>query len=64
MSDPRMTCPQCGEAMNHHANKIDYSRLELEGTPSGSFEEVIEEVHTCPHCGRIELRPEGGNSRA
>jgi hypothetical protein len=49
-SDPRrpILCaqPNCGAEMNQHATKIDY-RGE---TPE------LQEVHTCPGCGRTELR--------
>ena len=40
-----MIC-ECGAEMNHHAMKIDYS---IE-------DGVMQEVHTCPVCGRSELR--------
>jgi len=56
MSKHRMICPVCGAEMNHHATKIVYSVDE----PT-SVDEVLggaaKEVHTCPRCGRIELRP-------
>jgi len=42
----KMICPDCGAEMNHHAMKIDYRTEDLE----------VVEVHTCPKCGRIELR--------
>ena len=41
-----MVCPECGAVMNHHAMKIDYS----------VEEGALQEVHTCPECGRSELR--------
>jgi predicted RNA-binding Zn-ribbon protein involved in translation (DUF1610 family) len=50
-----MICPSCGAEMNHHALKIEYGvddpedfELNLGG--------VLKEVHTCPNCGRTELR--------
>jgi len=46
MNKPKMICPVCGAEMNHHATKIDYS------VDDG----VVQEVHTCPHCGDVELR--------
>jgi C4-type Zn-finger protein len=46
MHKPKLICPVCGAEMNHHAMKIDYS------VDDG----VVQEVHTCPHCGDIELR--------
>jgi len=51
----KMTCPDCGAEMNHHAMKIDYG---VDG-PAGVdaiFGGVLNEVHTCPECGKTELR--------
>lgn len=43
--------------MNHHADKLDYSAPPAE--PAGSAPEgVVKQVHTCPKCGNIEMRPE------
>ena len=53
----KMICPDCGSEMNYHAEKIDYTAaltdpdaidLDLGG--------VLEEVHTCPGCGRTGTR--------
>lgn len=52
--EPPMICPECGAVMNHHANKIDYS-VEEPGDDS-IFGGALQEVHTCPNCGRIEMR--------
>jgi len=46
MSRPKLICPECGSEMNQHAMKIDY-RGEIP---------ILQEVHTCPGCGHIELR--------
>jgi transposase-like protein len=46
MHKSKMTCPNCGAEMNHHAMKIDYRT----GDPE------LQEVHTCTGCGRTELR--------
>ena len=46
MNKPKLICPVCGAEMNEHAMKIDYS------VDDG----VVQEVHTCPHCGDVELR--------
>jgi rRNA maturation endonuclease Nob1 len=54
MNKPKLICPECGAEMNHHAMKIDYSVDEALIDPV--FEGVVEEVHTCPHCGHISLR--------
>jgi predicted RNA-binding Zn-ribbon protein involved in translation (DUF1610 family) len=55
MSDKEpMICPHCGATMNHHATKVDYN---VEATAADEvFGGALEEVHTCPGCGRIELR--------
>lgn len=55
MSNPKMICPDCGAEMNHHAVKIDY------GVDDPKFVDVVfggalKEAHTCPECGRAELR--------
>ena len=45
-SKSQMICTDCGAEMNHHAMKIDYR------TEDGA----LQEVHTCPECGRSQLR--------
>ena len=52
--EPPMICPNCGAVMNHHATKIDYS-VETPGDDE-VFGGTLQEVHTCPRCGQIELR--------
>ena len=53
----RMTCPKCGAAMNHHADK-----LVAPVDPSAAvdvdpvFGGVIQEAHTCPACANVEFR--------
>ncbi len=53
----KMICPDCGIEMNYHAEKIDCTAaltnpdaidLDLGG--------VLEEVHTCPGCGKTGTR--------
>ena len=48
-----MTCPVCGNLMNHHADKLDYSESGSSGPGSGG---VVKEVYTCPRCWNVELR--------
>jgi len=55
MSQPKMTCPDCGAEMNHHATKIDYG-VDDRAVVDPVFGGVLKEVHTCPNCGRTELR--------
>ena len=55
MPKPKMICPNCGAEMNHHAMKVDYSD-EDSANVDPAFGGVLKEAHTCPHCGRTELR--------
>jgi ribosomal protein S27AE len=48
-----MTCPACGTAMNHHADKLDYAESGGAGAGLGG---VVKEIHTCPRCGNVESR--------
>jgi predicted RNA-binding Zn-ribbon protein involved in translation (DUF1610 family) len=57
MVQNKMTCPDCGTEMNHHAMKIDYaSAIDAPEDIDPIFYGVLQEAHTCPNCGRIELR--------
>jgi ribosomal protein S27AE len=52
-----MLCPDCGVEMNHHADKVDYNAglddpIEIDPVYGG----VLEEAHTCPRCGRTQVR--------
>jgi predicted RNA-binding Zn-ribbon protein involved in translation (DUF1610 family) len=53
----KMICPDCGREMNQHAEKIDYSVTpdDLNETDA-DFGGVVEEVHSCPSCGKTETR--------
>jgi len=56
----RMTCEECGVEMNCHAEKIDYSAAaEESGAFDADFGGRLEEVHSCPACGKTETRPAG-----
>lgn len=52
---PAMTCPRCGAAMNHQANKLrePATREEAEASPAG----VVVVVFACPNCGWIASTP-------
>lgn len=55
-----MKCEECGAEMNCHAEKVDYSsEAEESGAFDADFGGVVEEVHTCPACGKTETRPAG-----
>jgi ribosomal protein S27AE len=58
MSENRkMTCPDCGVLMNHHASKIDYaSALDDAEAIDPDLGGIVEEAHTCPACGLTRLR--------
>jgi predicted RNA-binding Zn-ribbon protein involved in translation (DUF1610 family) len=51
----KMICPECGAEMNHHAMKVDYG-IDAPGMVDPIFGGVLKEAHTCPECGRTELR--------
>ena len=51
----KMICPDCGADMNHHAMKIDYG-IDNPTILDLVFGGVLKEAHTCPQCGRTELR--------
>ena len=55
MAKLKMICPDCGAEMNHHAMKIAYS-IDDPKLVNAVFDGVIKEVHTCPECGRTEMR--------
>jgi hypothetical protein len=47
-----INCPGCGAAMNHHADKF----VETGDTATRGFAGAVIEIHTCPHCGKVESR--------
>ena len=52
-----MKCPDCGSEMNYHADKLDYSAaVAPDGAADVELGGVIQQVHTCPDCGRTEMR--------
>jgi hypothetical protein len=54
----KMICPECGVEMNQHAEKIDYTAaLENPEAMDEDFGGVLEEAHSCPVCGKTEMRP-------
>lgn len=48
----KMKCPRCGVDMNFHAEKVSYEA----GPIDPDFGGVLEEAHSCPQCGRTEVR--------
>ncbi len=59
MTPGPMLCPHCGIAMNHHADKVDYTAGEDSAAALSACEGLVLAVFTCPRCGDIETRPEG-----
>jgi predicted RNA-binding Zn-ribbon protein involved in translation (DUF1610 family) len=55
MSKTKMICPDCGAEMNHHAMKIDYG-VDDPAVVDAALGGAVKETHTCPECGRTELR--------
>lgn len=51
----KMICPDCDAEMNHHALKIDYG-CEEPASVDPVFGGLLNEAHTCPECGKTELR--------
>lgn len=53
-----MKCPECGDEMNHHADKVvppsDPAGLQPADLVLGG---VVQEAHACPRCGAIAMRP-------
>jgi len=49
-----MTCSACGMPMNQHAQKVDFTSG---ATADPVFFGTAQEVHQCPRCGNVELRP-------
>lgn len=42
-----MKCPQCGHAMNHHANKLLMDSFAI----NEDYREQALVAFSCPHCG-------------
>jgi predicted RNA-binding Zn-ribbon protein involved in translation (DUF1610 family) len=56
----RMLCPGCGAEMNPHAEKpvVPAGAGELTHV-EWTLGAVVEEIHQCPECGRVESRRQG-----
>jgi uncharacterized C2H2 Zn-finger protein len=60
-----MTCPKCGTAMNHQADKLVQPVTDEEAAAVGSaLDGVVERVFACPGCGWIDSRRESGEPPA
>ena len=57
MAAQKMICPNCGGAMNHHANKIDQiATARDQGAIDLELGGVVKEIHSCPKCGESASR--------
>jgi hypothetical protein len=54
---PGVTCPKCGNKMNHHADKVDYSAALDPKTADPDIGGLLAEFHTCPSCKLVVERP-------
>ena len=53
----RIRCPGCGEEMNRHAEKVDYTAgLAEPQAVDPDLGGVVQELHQCPNCGNIVAR--------
>ena len=60
MAREKVICKDCGTEMTHHADKLDYAAAIREpDAVDPALGGVLEEVHTCPECGEIEIRRGG-----
>jgi len=52
-----MSCPRCGAAMNHHADKVLlFNEAEEAGSTHSATGGFVEEIHACPNCGASASR--------
>ena len=55
-----MTCPKCGNAMNHQADKLVQPVTKEEAAAlTPALDGVLVVVFACPNCGWIESRRDG-----
>ena len=60
MPSKPMICPECGVAMNHHAEKLVDPRDAHEAARlDPALGGIIEEMHACPQCGSGQSRQVG-----
>ncbi len=61
----KLSCPECGKAMNCHAEKVDYgAALANPEAMDPAFGGVLEEFHCCPTCHLTVQRIRGDGSEA
>lgn len=53
----KMICPNCGAEMNRHADKLNVTAaLTDPQAVDPALGGIVEEVHTCPQCGKTATR--------
>ena len=56
-----MICPSGGVEMNHYAEKLVHPREPQEASAMDPIlGGMVEEIHTCPHCGASASRRQTG----
>ena len=50
----KIKCKECGSDMNFHAEKINYSIMYEGNQHELTEDDLIDEIHTCPECGKSE----------
>ena len=57
MPESKMICKECGVEMNHHAEKpVVPINAEEAKSVDPALGTIIEEIHTCPECGKSHAR--------
>ena len=51
-----MICAACGTPTNQHAEKVDFS-ASTSTSVDPVFFGTVQEIHQCPGCGNVQLRP-------
>jgi ribosomal protein S27AE len=57
MLSRKMICTECGDEMNHHADKLTYpTKGDNLNQANHELGGVLEETHACPGCGAVASR--------
>ena len=57
MAKAKMRCKECDVDLNHHAEKLIYPTCPEEAAKvDPALGGIVEEIHTCPECGKSESR--------
>ena len=50
---PTLACPECGAAMNQHAQKVDFASSNV---ADPVFYGTVQQIHQCAGCGAVQMR--------